>query len=91
MKIDTRYGSIWDELPAKSERRVPQTQEEAMDLYEAAKSSVNHSLMKTWDKHNDMMKKSAELRKIAERKKAVEMFAEAAEESEQRRKIQQLL
>ena len=72
MKIDTCYGSIWDELPVQSERRVPETQEEAMDLYEAAKSSVNHSLMKTWDKHNDMMKKSAELRRIAERKKAVE-------------------
>ena len=28
--------------------------------------------MKIWDSHNDMVKKSAELRKISERKKAVE-------------------
>ncbi len=81
MKIDTRYGSIWDELPqgkAKTERRVPQTQEEARDFYEAAESSMHNSLMKTWDGHNDMMKKSAELRRITERKAAVERQAQEA-------------
>ena len=91
MKVDTHYGSIWDEMSGKTERSIPKTQEEAMDFYEAAKSSVNNSLMKTWDAHNDMVKKSAELRRISERKKAIErqvqedrerqreLFAEAAE------------
>lgn len=97
MKIDTRYGSIWDELspqPAKTERRLPQTQQEARDFYEAAESSVHRSLMKTWDGHNDMMRKSAELRQIARRKKTVELQAQQARqrqhdflaESEQHRK-----
>lgn len=72
MKVDTRYGSIWDEMPAGTERRIPQTQEEARDLYEAAESSMHDSLMKTWDGHNDMMRKSAELRRVSERKKAIE-------------------
>ena len=72
MKVDTRYGSIWDEMPAGTERRIPQTQEEARDLYEAAESSMHDLLMKTWDGHNDMMRKSAELRRVSERKKAIE-------------------
>ena len=72
MKIDTRYGSIWDELPAGTERKIPETKEEAKDFYEAAESSINNSLMKTWDGHNDMMRKSAELRRVSERKKAIE-------------------
>ena len=78
MKIDNYFGSIWDELPgqAKSERKIPETQAEAMDFYEAAQSSVNKSLMKTWDNHNDMVKKSAELRKISERKKVIERQAQ---------------
>ena len=79
MKIDTRYGSIWDELspsPAKSERRVPSTQEEAQDFYEAAESSMHKSLMKTVDGHNDMVKKSAELRTIQQRKEAIERIAQ---------------
>ncbi|MBQ7221308.1 MAG: hypothetical protein IJS28_10050 [Synergistaceae bacterium] len=83
MKIDTRYGSIWDELPAspaKTERRVPQTQEEALDFYEAAESSVHNSLMKTWDSHNDMVKKSAELRRLTERRAAIERQAQEARE-----------
>ncbi len=96
-KIDTRYGSIWDELPAKTERKIPQTQQEAQDLYEAAQSSVHNSLIKTWDSHNDMMRKSAELRRIAQQKQAVErqaqqardkqqeIFAQAAEEALKRR------
>ena len=82
MKIDTRYGSIWDELPssnpAKTERRVPQSQEEARDFYEAAESSMHKSLMKTVDGHNDMMKKSAELRTIQQRKEAIERQAQEA-------------
>ena len=83
MKVDTRYGSIWDELPggkAKTERRVPTTQQEARDFYEAAESSMHDSLMKTWDGHNDMMAKSAELREAARRKKAVELQAQQARE-----------
>ena len=81
MKVDTRYGSIWDELshsPAKTERRVPQSQEEARDFYEAAESSMHKSLMKTVDGHNDMMKKSAELRTIQQRKEAIERQAQEA-------------
>ena len=86
MKLDTRYGGIWDELSpkpaqsAKTERRVPQTQEEAIDFYEAAESSMHRSLMKTWDRHNEMMRKSAELREIARRKKVVELQAQQARE-----------
>ena len=72
MKIDNNFGSIWDELPYKTEKKIPETKQEALDLYEAAQSSVNKSTMKIWDSHNDMVKKSAELRKISERKKAVE-------------------
>ena len=72
MKIDNKFGSIWDELPYKTEKKIPETKQEALDLYEAAQSSVNKSTMKIWDSHNDMVKKSAELRKISERKKAVE-------------------
>ena len=71
-KIDTHYGSIWDELPKGTERKIPTTQREAMDFYEAAQSSMDKAVLKTMDGHNDMMKKSAELRKISQRKKAVE-------------------
>ena len=96
MKVDNKFGSIWDELPnnnSKSEKNIPTSQSEAMDFYEAAQKSVNKSLMKTWDSHNDMVKKSAELRKISERKKIIERqnqerieenkerFIEAAEKS----------
>ena len=85
MKVDTRFGSIWDELPYKSERKIPETQAEAIDFYEAAQSSVNNSLMKTWDSHNDMVKKSAELRKISERKKVLEHQAKQRREEYQER------
>ena len=76
MKVDTRFGSIWDELPQKTEKKIPETQAEAMELFQAAESSVNNSTMKIWDSHNDMMAKSAELRKVSERKKAVERQAQ---------------
>ena len=72
MKIDTRFGSMWDELPAKTERRIPQTQHEAQELHQAAQSSMHRSLMTAWDSHNDMVSKSAELRKIQHRKEALE-------------------
>ena len=72
MKIETRYGSIWDELPVKYEHKVPETQEEAEEFYEAAKSSMHDSLMKTIDAHNESMRKSAELRQKAQRKKEIE-------------------
>lgn len=72
MKIDNKFGSIWDELPYKTEKKIPETKQEALDLYEAAQSSVSNSTMKIWDSHNDMVKKSAELRKISERKKILE-------------------
>ena len=85
MKIDTRYGSIWDELPAnydKSERKIPQTQDEARDFYEAAQSSMDKALMKTWDSHNETMRESAKLRQIYTRKKVLEQ-----REAEHRREI----
>ena len=72
MKIDTRYGSMWDELHPKAERRIPQTQQEAQELHQAAQSSMHRSLMTAWDSHNDMVSKSAELRKIQHRKEALE-------------------
>ena len=72
MKIDTHYGSMWDELPSKTERRIPRTQQEAQELHQAAQSSMHRSLMTAWDSHNDMVSKSAELRKIRNRKEALE-------------------
>ena len=84
MKIDTRYGSIWDELPRKTERKIPQTQQEAMDFYQAAESSMHNSLMKTWDSHNDMMTKSARLRRITQRKQAIERQAQEQREKHTR-------
>ena len=87
-KIDTRFSSIWDELPNKTERvekKIPRTQSEAMELYQAAESSITNSTMKIWDSHNDMMAKSAELRKISERKKIVER--QAQERIEQAREL----
>jgi len=79
MKVDTKFGSIWDELPNKSgktEKKIPATQAEAMEFYQAAESSITNSTMKIWDAHNDMMAKSAELRKVSERKKIVERQAQ---------------
>ena len=99
MKVDNKFGSIWDELPYKTEKKIPTTQAEAMDLYQAAEASITNATMKTWDAHNDMMAKSAELRKISARKKAVERQAQerrelnheliekAAEENRQRSKL----
>lgn len=71
-KINSRYGSIWDELPYESPRKVPETQDEALDLVKAAESSMTRATLKTWDSHNDMVKKSAELRKVQARKQAIE-------------------
>lgn len=81
-KVDTRYGSIWDEMPKGTKRRIPQTKDEAMDFYEAAESSMHNSLMKTWDAHNDMMAKSAELRRIVERKAALERQVQERRENQ---------
>ena len=71
-RIDNRYGSIWDELPHETARKVPETQAEALELVKAAESSMTRATMKTWDAHNDMVKKSAELRKVQARKQAIE-------------------
>ena len=75
-RINSRYGSIWDELPeasrVKVNKKVPETQEEALDLVRAAESSMTRATLKTWDSHNDMVKKSAELRKVQARKQAIE-------------------
>ena len=76
MKIDTKFGSIWDELPHETGKKIPETQAEAMDFYHAAEASVTNSTMKIWDAHNDMMAKSAELRKVSARKKIVERQAQ---------------
>lgn len=67
-----KFGSIWDELPAKREKKLPDSQSEAIELVNAAQSSMDKSTLKAWDSHNDMMKKSAELRQIQARKKAIE-------------------
>ncbi len=80
MKIDTRFGSMWDELPANAERRTPQTQQEAQTLHQAAQSSMHNSLMTAWDSHNDMVAKSAELRKIHQRKQALERIEQQRRE-----------
>ena len=80
MKIDTRYGSIWDELPRNTERRVPATQQEARDFYEAAESSMHNSLMKTIDGHNDMVQRSAQLRQAQQRKEAIERMEQKRRE-----------
>ncbi|MBQ6774857.1 MAG: hypothetical protein IJP53_00170 [Synergistaceae bacterium] len=98
MKVNDKFGSIWDELPRKTEKKIPETQAEAMDLYQAAEASITSSTMKIWDSHNDMMAKSAELRKISARKKAIErqtlqrreesreLMQQAAEEAAKRSK-----
>ena len=72
MKIDTRYTSIWDNLPPKYEGRIPETQEEAEEFYEAAEASRHDALMKTIDAHNESMRQAAELRKKTHRKKEIE-------------------
>ena len=73
----TRYelGSIWDELPdsdLKREKRIPKTQEEALELYEAAKLSLSTATFTAWDRHNDMVAKSQKLRQIAHRREIIE-------------------
>ena len=42
MKVDNIYGSIWDELPYKN-KKVPETQDEALELVDAAKQSITKS------------------------------------------------
>ena len=85
MKIDTRYNSIWDNLPTKYEGRIPQTQEEAQDFHEAAEASMNDSLMKTIDAHNESTKKAAELRMENQRKQEIER--RVIEHREEQRRI----
>ncbi len=72
MKIDTRYTSIWDNLPPKYEGRIPETQEEAEEFYEAAQASNHDALIKTIDAHNESMREAAELRKKTQRKQELE-------------------
>ena len=99
--VNTQYtfGSIWDELPDSRERKIPETQEEALELYEAAKSSLSRTTMQVWDKHNDIVAKSQKLRQIALRKEILErrniehreeqtrLIEEAAEEKALKRKM----
>ncbi len=74
MRIDPnkyKFTSIWDELPKDSKlknRKVPENIQDALELSQAAQKSIDNSVMKTWDAHNDMMKKSSELRKIQQQK-----------------------
>ena len=75
MKIDTSYKSMWDNLPPKYEGRIPATQEEAEEFYEAAEASRHDALMKTIDAHNESMRESAELRRKTQRKKEIEQQA----------------
>lgn len=72
MKISTHYGSIWDELPVKQEPHIPQSQEEAERLHEAAEASAHDALMRAVDAHNESVRKSAELRKKEHSKKEIE-------------------
>ena len=85
MKVNTRYGSIWDELHVKYEPRVPETQEEAERLHEAAEASMNDSLMKTIDAHNESVRQAAELRKKTQRKQEIEQ--QVIEHREKQREI----
>ena len=78
LKIDSnkyKFGSIWDELPSNSSlknKKIPENVSETLELTQAAQKSIDSSVMKTWDAHNDMMKKSAELRKIKQQKDFIE-------------------
>ncbi|MBR1656993.1 MAG: hypothetical protein IJ697_00815 [Synergistaceae bacterium] len=72
MKIDTRYRSMWDELPVKYEGRIPETKEELEDFRDAAQASMDDALMKTIDAHNESMKRATELRQKTQRKKELE-------------------
>lgn len=85
MKIDTRYNSMWDNLPPKYEGRIPATQKEAEEFYEAAEASRHDSLMKTIDAHNESMREAAELRKKTQRKKEIEQ--QVIERRENQREI----
>lgn len=85
MRIDTRYGSIWDEFPVKQEPRIPESQEEAQRLHEAAEASMHDSLMKTIDAHNESVRQAAELRKKTQLKQDIEQ--QAIEHREEQRKI----
>ena len=85
MKVDTRYGSIWDELRVKQEPRIPETQEEAQRLHEAAEASMHDALMKTVDAHNESMRQAAELRKKSQRKQEIER--QMIEHREEQRRI----
>ena len=84
MKIDTRYTSIWDELPSKtkSQRKIPETLQEAQEFYQAAQSSVHKSLMQTWDSHNETMQESSKLRTIYHRKQEIEIQAQKRREKQ---------
>lgn len=85
MRIDTRYGSIWDELHPQYEPRVPETQDEAQRLHEAAEASMHDSLMKTIDSHNESVRQAAELRKKTQLKQDIEQSV--IEHREKQRKI----
>ncbi|MBQ7170534.1 MAG: hypothetical protein IJR63_11605 [Synergistaceae bacterium] len=85
MKVDTRYSSMWDELHVRYEPRVPETQEEAEKLHEAAEASMHDSLMKTVDAHNESVRQAAELRKKTRQKQEIE--SRVIQHREEQRKI----
>ena len=85
MKINTHYGSIWDELPVKQEPHIPQSQEEAERLHEAAEASTHDALMKAVDAHNESVRKSAELRRKTQQKQEIER--RVIEQRERQREI----
>ena len=84
MKIDTRYNSMWDNLPPRYEGRIPESQEELKDFYEAAEASRHDALMKTIDAHNESMREAAELRRKTQRKKEIEQQVIERRESQHR-------
>ena len=84
-------GSLWDELDrvspstrrnGQARAKVPETREEALDLFEAAKESAHQATMRTWDSHTDMVEKSQKLRQARDRKEAIERQSQERREEQ---------
>ena len=79
MKVDSGLSRLWEGLgfsadragkAGKASKTAPSSQEEALELVQEAKESANRTTMRTWDKHNDMVEKSQELRETRQRQEA---------------------
>ena len=80
MKVDSGLSRLWEGFDFASDRArnlkqtsrtVPSTQEDALERVQEAKENTNRTTMRTWDKHNDMVEKSQELRQKRQRQEAV--------------------